>query len=41
MRERVSLLGGRFEIHSEPGSGTSVVAEVGLSDMEEGADHAR
>ena len=41
MRERISLLGGRFEIHSEPGSGTSVVAEVGLSDMEEGTDHAR
>jgi PAS domain S-box-containing protein len=41
MRERVSLLGGRFEIHSEPGSGTLVVAEVGLSDMEESANHAR
>ncbi|HEY6673390.1 MAG TPA: sensor histidine kinase, partial [Rubrobacteraceae bacterium] len=41
MRERISLLGGRFEIYSEPGSGTSVVAEVGLSDIEEGADHAR
>jgi len=41
MRERVSLLGGRFEIHSELGSGTSVVAEVELSDMEEGVDHAR
>jgi signal transduction histidine kinase len=41
MRERISLLGGRFEIHSEPGSGTSVVAEVELSDMEEDADHAR
>ena len=40
MRERISLLGGRFEIHSEPGSGTSVVAEVGLSDMEEGTNHA-
>jgi PAS domain S-box-containing protein len=41
MRERVSLLGGRFEIHSEPGSGTLVVAEVGLSEMEESANHAR
>lgn len=28
MRERVALLGGRFEIHSEPGAGTVVVAEV-------------
>src|ERR687897_182269 len=27
MRERISLLGGRFEIQSEPGTGTSVVAE--------------
>jgi signal transduction histidine kinase len=30
MRERVALLGGRFEIHSEPGAGTVVVAEVPL-----------
>ncbi len=30
MRERIALLGGRFEIHSEPGAGTVVVAEVPL-----------
>ena len=30
MRERISLLGGVFEIRSRPGSGTSVVAEVPL-----------
>ena len=35
MRERVSLLGGRFEIQSEPGRGTSVVAELPLSAADE------
>jgi len=30
MRERIALLGGTFEIHSEPGAGTEVVAEVPL-----------
>ena len=35
MRERISLLGGRFEIHSEPGTGTSVLAEVKLPAAEE------
>jgi PAS domain S-box-containing protein len=30
MRERVALLGGSFEIHSEPGAGTEVVAEIPL-----------
>ena len=30
MRERVALLGGKLEVHSEPGEGTSVVAEVPL-----------
>jgi PAS domain S-box-containing protein len=30
MRERIALLGGSFEIHSEPGAGTEVVAEVPL-----------
>jgi len=30
MRERVSLLGGRFELHSEPGAGTTIEAEVEL-----------
>jgi hypothetical protein len=36
-RERVSLLGGRFELHSEPGAGTTVEAEVDLP--EEDTDH--
>jgi PAS domain S-box-containing protein len=40
MRERVSLLGGTFEIHSEPGYGTSVTAEVSLPAIGEGADYA-
>jgi signal transduction histidine kinase len=31
MRERITLLGGTLEIRSEPGKGTSVVAEVPLS----------
>jgi PAS domain S-box-containing protein len=31
MRERVALLGGGFEIRSEPGNGTEVVAEIRLS----------
>jgi len=30
MRERVALLGGSFKLHSEPGVGTEVVAEVPL-----------
>ncbi len=30
MRERVALLGGSFKLHSEPGRGTEVVAEVPL-----------
>jgi signal transduction histidine kinase len=32
MRERTTLLGGHFEIHSEPGAGTVVVAEVPLQE---------
>jgi signal transduction histidine kinase len=32
MRERVALLGGHLEIHSEPGAGTLVVAEVPLQE---------
>ncbi len=36
MRERVTLLGGRLEISSEPGRGTSVVAEVSPPDTEVG-----
>jgi DNA-binding NarL/FixJ family response regulator/signal transduction histidine kinase len=31
MQERVALLGGEFRIHSQPGAGTSVVAEIPLS----------
>jgi DNA-binding NarL/FixJ family response regulator/signal transduction histidine kinase len=31
MRERVELLGGKFEIHSQLGAGTSVVAELPLA----------
>ena len=31
MRERIALLGGALEIRSEPGAGTSVVAEVPLA----------
>ena len=38
MRERVALLGGHFEIQSEPGAGTVVVAEVPL--LGEGATEA-
>jgi signal transduction histidine kinase len=30
MRERIALLGGSLEVLSEPGNGTSVVAEVPL-----------
>jgi PAS domain S-box-containing protein len=40
MRERLSLLGGRFEAHSEPGSGTMVTAEVELPTNREDSDHA-
>jgi signal transduction histidine kinase len=39
MRERISLLGGRFEIHSEPGSGPSIIAEVRLPPTEEDVHH--
>lgn len=38
MRERIALLGGALEIRSEPGSGTSVVAEVPLAGTGEGVD---
>jgi signal transduction histidine kinase len=40
MRERVSLLGGSFKLHSEPGSGTTVKAEVELPEIREDYDHA-
>jgi PAS domain S-box-containing protein len=35
MRERISLLGGRFELHSEPGRGTIIEAEVELPETAE------
>jgi PAS domain S-box-containing protein len=35
MRERVSLLGGKFELHSEPGRGTSIEARVALPETGE------
>jgi PAS domain S-box-containing protein len=44
MRERVALLGGHFEIHSRPGAGTVVVAEVPLweeTDTQGGVDHGK
>jgi signal transduction histidine kinase len=34
MRERVALLGGHLEIHSEPGAGTLMVAEIPLQEEE-------
>ena len=40
MRERLSLLGGRFEAQSEPGFGTMVTAEVELPTNREESDHA-
>jgi signal transduction histidine kinase len=40
MRERLSLLGGRFELQSESGSGTTVTVEVDLLRKREDADHA-
>jgi signal transduction histidine kinase len=30
MRERVNVMGGRFEVHSAPGAGTTIVAELPL-----------
>jgi signal transduction histidine kinase len=40
MRERLSLLGGRFELQSELGAGTMVTAEVELPEIREDYDHA-
>ena len=34
MRERVSLLGGKFRLHSEPGRGTTIEAEVELPETD-------
>jgi PAS domain S-box-containing protein len=39
MRERVSLLGGRFELRSESGAGTTVEAEFELPETREDPDH--
>ena len=36
MRERITLLGGRWSLQSRPGSGTLIVAEIPLP-MDEGA----
>jgi len=40
MRERLSLLGGRFELLSKPGAGTTLKAEVELPAQREDYDHA-
>jgi signal transduction histidine kinase len=40
MRERLSLLGGKFELQSEPGSGTTVTAEVEVPTNREDSDDA-
>jgi PAS domain S-box-containing protein len=40
MRERLSLLGGKFALHSEPGSGTTITAEVELPETREDYGHA-
>jgi signal transduction histidine kinase len=40
MRERLSLLGGRFELQSERESGTTVTAEVDLPTKREDPHHA-
>jgi signal transduction histidine kinase len=39
MRERISLLGGKFVLHSEPGRGTIIEAEVELPETGEEQDH--
>jgi len=39
MKERVALLGGDFEVRSEPSEGTTIVADVPLPASEEDADH--
>ena len=40
MRERLSLLGGKFELMSEPGAGTTLKAEIELPAQREDSDHA-
>ncbi len=40
MRERVEALGGTFEVHSQPGSGTQVIATVPLPQMRKEDGHA-
>jgi PAS domain S-box-containing protein len=39
MRERISLLGGRFDLHSEPGRGTTIEARVELPETGNGQHH--
>ena len=40
MRERVSLLGGRFRLHSQPGGGTLILADLPLPDEDTGAEES-
>jgi signal transduction histidine kinase len=40
MEERVRRLGGRFGIESQPGRGTTVSAEIPLSEMTQSEVHA-
>jgi len=39
MRERAALVGGRFEIESEPGKGTTVYVRVPFIQAGEGDNH--
>ena len=39
MEERISLLGGEFEVCSRPGAGTLLVAKVPLIESEEDVEH--
>jgi signal transduction histidine kinase len=38
MEERVTRLGGRFEVHSKPGNGTVLTVELPLAGSEESGD---
>jgi signal transduction histidine kinase len=41
MRERIGLVGGKLEVHSRPGEGTSITARVPLSPFEENGQEER